>query len=104
MRRTAWAQMTHGSGRVPAQSTGSEQETVCSGLRWGAVGSRYLGLRDDDGPHLVYHILPAGFKQHRSINHTQSPSCGETLVTASSTLHLLPVSTPNAGLSGERAA
>lgn len=96
--------MTHGSGRVLAQSTGSEQETVCSGLRWGAVGSRYLSLRDDDGPHLVYHTLPASFKQHSSIDYTQSFSCEEILVTASSTLRLLPVSAPNAVLGGEWSA
>lgn len=92
------------SGRVPAQSTGSEQETVCSGLRWGGLGSRYLSLRDDDGPHLVHHILPASFKQHGRINHTQGLSCGETPVTANSTSHLLPVRAPNAVLGSEWSA
>lgn len=52
------------------------------------MGSRYLSLGDDNGPHLVYHILPAGFQQHGGINHTHRLSCGETLVTASSTLTL----------------
>lgn len=53
-------------------------------MEWG-VGSRYLGLRDDNRPHLMHHVLPAGFKQHGGINHAHTLSCGETPVTASST-------------------
>lgn len=86
MRRTAWARRTHRSGSTPAQSTGSQQETTCRELRRGRVGSKYLSLGDDNGPHLVYHVLPAGFQQHSSINHAHCLSCGEALVTASSTL------------------
>ena len=57
------------------------------GIEWG-VGSRYLSLRDDNGPHLMDHVLPACFKQHGGINHAHMLSCGETPVTTSSTLPL----------------
>ena len=69
------------------QPTGSEQEAVYTGDEV-LVGSRYLSLRDDHSPHLMHHVLPAGFKQHGGINHAHMLSCGKSPVTASSTLPL----------------
>lgn len=61
----------------------SSQDRICSRDGVG-VGLRYLSLRDDNSPHLMDQVLPAGFKQHSRINHAHTLSCGESPVTASS--------------------
>lgn len=51
----------------------------------------------------MYHVLPAGFKQHSGINDTDRLSCGEALVITSSSLtHATGQHTPNAVLHSER--
>lgn len=64
----------------------------------GHWGAGYLRLRDDHGPHFVYHILPAGLKQYSGINHTHILPCGETPVTARSILLHTPESEWNSPL------